>query len=86
VVRNVDPRLALEVPPDRADLRGRAIAGDPAAMLTLFESLQADAASLARAVEELHSLAVGHHKLEVAQRINQWRALGYRHGSAGAEK
>jgi hypothetical protein len=77
-VRNVDPRIALEAAPERADLRARVIAGDPAAMLKLFESFQADAASLERAIEELHSLAVGHSKLEVAQRIRSWRDLNFR--------
>ena len=84
-MRNVEPRLALEAAPDRADLRARAAAGDPAAMLTLFESFQADAASLERAIDELHSLAVWHRKLEVAHRIDSWRGLDCRrHGAVGA--
>jgi hypothetical protein len=84
-VHNVDPSLALEAAPDWASLRARASAGDPCALLTLLELFQDEAASLARAVDWLHGLAVEHHKLEVAQRINQWRTR-CRHGAAGAEK
>jgi hypothetical protein len=81
-VRNVDPRLALEAAPDWANLCARATAGDPSAMLTLLELFQDEAASLARAIDWLHGLALENHKLEVAKRIDQWRDLC----SHGAEK
>jgi hypothetical protein len=67
--RNIEPRLALEAASDKADLRARATAGDPAAMLTLLELFQNEAASLARAVDWLHGLALENNKLELAKLI-----------------
>ena len=85
--RNTEPCLALEVAPDEADLRARVSAGDPSAMLTLLKIFQNEAASLARAVDWLHGLALENHKLEVAKRIDQWRDLcGLSHAATGAEK
>jgi len=82
-----EPSLALEAAPDKADLCARATAGDPSAMLTLLELFQDEAASLARAVDWLHGLALENHKLEVAKRIDQWRDLcGLSDATTGAEK
>jgi hypothetical protein len=85
--RNTEPRLAHEAAPDKADLRARATAGDPSAMVTLLELFQNEAASLARAIDWLHGLALENHKLEVAKRIDQWRDLcGLSHAATGAEE
>ena len=82
-----EPSLALEAAPDKADLRARAAAGDPSAMLTLLDLFRNEAAVLARAVDWLHAVAVEHHKLEVAKRIDQWRDLcGLSDATTGAEK
>jgi hypothetical protein len=84
---SVEPSLAREAPPDKADLRARAIAGDPSAMLALLELFQDELGSLIRAVDWLHGLALENHKLEVAARIDQWRGLcGLSHAATGAEK
>lgn len=86
-VRHVDPRVAFEPSPDKTNLRARATAGDPSAMLALLELFQNEAAYLACAVDWLHELALENHKLEVAKRIEQWRDLcGLSHGTSGAEK
>ena len=85
--RNVEPSLALEAAPDKADLCTRATAGDPSAMLTLLELFQDELASLTRTVDWLHGLALENHKLEVAARIDQWRDLcGLGHAATGAGK
>jgi len=83
-VPNLDPRVGFEPSPDRTGLRARAISGDLSAMLTLFELFQNEAASLARAVDWLHGLALENHKLEVARRIDNWRNVNWGgHGNAG---
>jgi hypothetical protein len=85
--RKFEPSLALEAPPDKADLCARATAGDPSSMLTLLKVFQDELASLTRAVDWLHGLALENHKLEVAARIDQWRDLcGLSHAATGAEK